>query len=703
MHFHSDDSGTIYLKKCGEVWLESAGDCFSQAECWPLAAEAYGKRNKYSKCLSACSKDNLLEMGLNFIQRWKENATADDPVAKDQSLHEITDPFVERCIFHYRRMKNKDHTLKAIRAFSCVENARTFLKSQNYLDELFMMEEELGNFLEAANIAKLKGDLVLEARMLAKTGDNEHAARLIHFHVVVNSLWSSGGKGWPLKQFREKDELLRRAEILSQKHSSHFYESVCVQSGILSDKKGCLLDLISSTSENHSRTTLLNNAISCETTRENDYSSYIDFCLEYFGVRKVGDERYNVIIADASWIKEFDVRPLNRISGCTYIQESQFLSAAKCYWASELVAVGMKVLEMIEALDKFCFEKNNPLFCQGTIILHIYEVSKFLIESELVGSKLHKKQLQNFFELSKGRFFEIVFPLDWRQTATLNMFSLRQRDLAVELLREILPVNISVRDHKLSFGQIGRIVMLLFTCGMPGEELYLIIHQHFGVACPPWGTFLENLWQNKGPEQQVLMTMALQDALQSTFHAGWQSESNDVAWKLPRAFYDCFKNVRRHNFAEMFARALKAIEDPLVTVSFKGKCRKLSPAHSIFIDIGAAESREDILDVLMPRKNAGCKSEPLGNSADGPCVADLPSSGSLEGSGSHSGDPSGRAKESKVIENDDCIPHRVKVGESPAETSASVPSTQGQGDKGKPNKAPRKGNRKGGKGKQKRK
>ena len=40
------------MEKCGQSELERAGECFSLAECYELAAEVYARGNYFSECLS---------------------------------------------------------------------------------------------------------------------------------------------------------------------------------------------------------------------------------------------------------------------------------------------------------------------------------------------------------------------------------------------------------------------------------------------------------------------------------------------------------------------------------------------------------------------------------------------------------------------------------------------------------------------------
>ena len=61
---------------------------------------------------------------------------------------------------------------------------------------------EMCNFLEAAGIAKHKGDVLLEVDMLEKADLFKDATGRLH--IIVDSLWSSNGRGWPPKRYAEK-------------------------------------------------------------------------------------------------------------------------------------------------------------------------------------------------------------------------------------------------------------------------------------------------------------------------------------------------------------------------------------------------------------------------------------------------------------------------------------------------------------------
>ncbi|XVF85502.1 hypothetical protein PTKIN_Ptkin17bG0122800 [Pterospermum kingtungense] len=228
-------AGQIYLEKCGESALEKAAECFRLAGCYKTAAEVYARCNNFSKCLSVCTKGKLFDMGLQYIQYWKQHANADEEMVK-RSKDMEEQKFLESCAFHYHEINDKRTMMNYVRAFDSMSSKRAFLQSLDCLDELLLLEEEAGNFLEAANIAKLRGELRRGADLLAKGEKFEEATLLILWFVFANSLWLGGSTGWPMKQFTEKEKLLTKAKSFAKKFPNQFYGIVCSEADILLNK-----------------------------------------------------------------------------------------------------------------------------------------------------------------------------------------------------------------------------------------------------------------------------------------------------------------------------------------------------------------------------------------------------------------------------------------------------------------------------------
>ncbi|KAI3849020.1 hypothetical protein MKX03_011463 [Papaver bracteatum] len=226
-------AGILYLKmkNCEESRLEDAADCFSLAGCWSIAAE------------SVCTKGNLLETGFQFLEKWKADGIFDADATDNQGLKELKQEFLERCAFHYHQVKDTNNMMNFVRAFNSLNLMRTFLVAHSYLDELVVLEVEFGNCVEAANSAKLRGDLLLGAEILEKGGHYEEASRIILLDVLVKSLWIQGSKGWPLKKFSNKEELLTKSKLIAKTRNDHFHELICMVASSLSEKDHSLEEM----------------------------------------------------------------------------------------------------------------------------------------------------------------------------------------------------------------------------------------------------------------------------------------------------------------------------------------------------------------------------------------------------------------------------------------------------------------------------
>ncbi|XP_043694482.1 uncharacterized protein LOC122645215 [Telopea speciosissima] len=584
----------IYMEKYGESRLEDAGECFSLAKCWSLSADVYARGNHFSKCLVACTNGKLFDMGLHFIECWKENSTpAIDMDAKIQGLDEIEQAFLENCASYYHELKDTKSMMKFVREFHSIDSKRTFLRSWHYLTELMLLEEELGNYFEAASMAKLKGDILFEADMLGKAGYFEDASRLILFYVVGISLWGSGSKGWPPNSFLQMEKLLMKAKLIAKNKSEFFYGMVSIEATILLNQEGSLLEMgqfISASHEfrsllgeyfcarkildlhfrpepskyeweqevfldqmNYVYNTICRNQVSIETLvyfwnfwkgmvvnifrylqsigsplHKNEYMDHGQLCLDYLGVRKQENNHdilYLLLNSDAYWVKEIDERALQRNGNLVGLNLQHFVPAARSHWCLEVSFIGIKVLERLEALYDFAKRKIFPIFCQGMVILHMYEVSQFLIESDLLVRKYRLPELQKFLESSRVRFFDILFPQDWRQAMTENLIAWRETSLFRDLLKDVINYNINLKG-KPTYGQIGRVVMLIFVSGDLTVELYQMIASRFCVKAP-WEAFMEELKENKGSGfAQISLVHKLQQALEDTFSVNWEMESD---------------------------------------------------------------------------------------------------------------------------------------------------------------------------------
>ena len=145
------------MEKCGASRLEDAGDCFARAECWSEAAEVYFRAERYTKCFEMCSKEKqLFNLGLQLMQQLEEDHLLENSKVEVSAIRKT---YLENCAQHYFEHADIKHMMPFVKAFSSMDHVRAFLNSRNLVDELLSLEMKVGNFLEAAGIAKRKGEI----------------------------------------------------------------------------------------------------------------------------------------------------------------------------------------------------------------------------------------------------------------------------------------------------------------------------------------------------------------------------------------------------------------------------------------------------------------------------------------------------------------------------------------------------------------
>ncbi|KAG2708639.1 hypothetical protein I3760_05G201800 [Carya illinoinensis] len=601
-------AGRLYLEKCGESKLEKAGECFSLAGCYELAADVYARGYFFPECLKVCSKGKLFDKGLEYICYWKQEATMDFGMVRiGKEIEKLELEFLEGCAHHYYERKDHKSMMRFVKGFHSIELMREFLNRLDCFDELLLLEEELGNFLEAANIAKLRGEILKASDLLGKAGNFKEASMLILLFVLSSSLWTIGSKGWPLKQFTEKQELLAKAKSFAKNESNNFYACVCTEADVLSNEKtsmsvmkkslnssqrhksACgeiisarkIIDAHLQTNSSkymwedyfvfdrikHSNKMISRNQISVETlvyfwnfwkdhvvnifkylrsleTQDfNEYKQYGDFCLNYMGVWRQFRELnaiYLLLNPGADWVRDLDNRFLHQNGKLVSINVRHLASTVGSYWSLEILFVGLQVLNNLEALYNLSLQNNLSMFCQSRSLTHIYEVAKSLLDCGYRDDKA----LKRFVKFSAESFFGYVFPLDWQKSVAENMFSLRGSEVSRNLLQQAILENISSRG-KLTYGKIGRVVMIILGLGKLNNDLYEKILKLFdGIdGNPPWKTFIQNLCGNvdisfphaivpdnisKSPRECSLL-FRLFEALKDTHNANWMKENDYIS------------------------------------------------------------------------------------------------------------------------------------------------------------------------------
>ncbi|GKA80323.1 hypothetical protein Tco_0786919 [Tanacetum coccineum] len=143
-----------------------------------------------------------------------------------KTLHDIFD-----CGSNQLDDNHDDDNDELLQQLEAEHNVRTSFtgcsSSKGCIDDLFLLEEESGNFLNAAMIARSWGDLSKEANLLEKAGEFQEVAMCLIWYVLFRVAWGDGNRGWPLKQFDQMEEICNKVKSLAKRISKGFYEFVC--------------------------------------------------------------------------------------------------------------------------------------------------------------------------------------------------------------------------------------------------------------------------------------------------------------------------------------------------------------------------------------------------------------------------------------------------------------------------------------------
>ncbi|KAH6833401.1 hypothetical protein C2S53_011803 [Perilla frutescens var. hirtella] len=545
-------SGRIYRDKCGKSELGKAGDCFSLAGKHELAAEVYASGNFFRECLSACTKGNRLDLGLQYIENWKQQALSNSVIMdRFKEIDRIVQEYLENCARQCHEAKDNASLMKFVRAFCSTESKRNFLKSLDCLEELLDLEGELGNFNEASEIARSLGDTLLEIDMLEKAGQFANACLLIHSYVTANALWGSGNQGWPLKSFPQKVELLNRAMSVALKVSESFHESICAEAQFLLYEQNSLSELMKFFRASKQYKTpiveilivrklldahfevnankyewdadlhldpksfdqrIARNQVSVgalaflwklwevhssqilkcldilERTDSIKLEGVVGFCFNYFGLRLLDNSRVTFHLLNR------DAAWVKNVEG--FIRQNRNVATLETrHFASAARKFWLQELvcvglRVLDALQQL-YKSSVTKYNQSQCLLHIFDITKSFLDLKSVNIKFtDNRKLQDCMQLCT-KYFDFVFPLDPRDSFSENMISLRETEISGHLLEESVFRNI-VRRRELSSGQIGQAVMTMLGTGKLKHSFYDKVSERLSNDSP-WKPFIKNL------------------------------------------------------------------------------------------------------------------------------------------------------------------------------------------------------------------
>ena len=276
-------------------------------------------------------------------------------------------------------------------------------------------------------------------------------------------------------------------------------------------------------------------SVGCLETPE--FNSYVVLCFTCLGVWRLYQNLnpiYVLLVPDADWVRGLDKRHLKTYNKLVSIDAHQLIPAAQNYWSSELLSVGIKVLEKVKELLKFPPKNSDSTFFQCRALTLIYDVARNLLDSKCLKPRYQDMlTLQKLVTFSTGEYVAYIFPLDGRNLLRQNMISLRRTDASKNMLNQVI-VEYASSKNELSYGQIGRITMTILGLGKPNAELSDKLVKKLECHAP-WKAFIENLCVSTEPGNTSLQPMKLSvmrwlhEALVETYSANWRKVSDYIS------------------------------------------------------------------------------------------------------------------------------------------------------------------------------
>ncbi|CAN1143681.1 TPR and ankyrin repeat-containing protein 1 [Linum perenne] len=576
-----EKAGKQYLL-CGESAKVKAGECFCLAGSYKLAADVYFDASHLSRCLLACTEGMLFDEGLLYIQQWKQGIKASNSGVKNRTkMEKMQQEFLERAALHYNQQKDRTAMMRYVKAFDSLESMRIFLRSLGCLDELLLLEEEYGNYLEAASIAKQKGEVIIEADLLGKAKHYTDASALLISYVLGRSLWSSGSQGWPLKHFEQKKSLLEKAKSLAKVESEQYFDFVSIQAEILLNDNASLrllqqhladtqrlksiggqilsarkiidlhlqlkilkyvwveemvldvikLSVIELPPDNASLETLVH----CWTLWKNpisdmlsfledaerkdivDLAGYGEFCLKYFGIRRSYQNANPMYVL------------LNSDAQWKRDMDSKFLwrnGKLTCIDVKQFFSLAKRYwcsellsvgIAVLTKLEALCSVTSKTPLPSLGMIKGSFHI--YEVAKFLFNRFSNKSELERHIKLSSSNLFGCLFPLDWRESRNKKMLSFRTSEVCKTFLTECV-ISLSTSERSLSYGELGRMaVMILGSAATSFHGSDVTMRQKRDNSL--WNRLMSFLLE-KGPEMGSDFVFFLHGALYETYNINWR-------------------------------------------------------------------------------------------------------------------------------------------------------------------------------------
>ncbi|GJZ68000.1 hypothetical protein Tco_0631240 [Tanacetum coccineum] len=327
------------------------------------------------------------------------------------------------------------------------------------------------------------------------------------------------------------------------------------------------------------------------------------YCSNFFGVCENnvnGSTDYVLIDKDADWIRNYGQKGLHTDGKRVTIDGKELAFAILSYWQSEFLYVGMKVLVTLEGGLQYS-KSNGSVFHQGAYLLYMFDFSKFLLDCKYLNvTSTNRRKLKRFLKISLS-YFDLVFPLDWRNLVSEDLVPLRKVHLENRLLEEIILHYVDTKED-LTYWTIGRVIMICFVVATIQE---ILDNREDTISWIQRSKIDSSYYPLLVLKLATLLSIICLKVDHAEFLLDLLSGRNNISCFLPKKFVGDLLRKREDKKLnldiEVVAESFLSINDPLVIVSSANATPKIAATCALFVDL--RKSKDEIVSILFPRKH----------------------------------------------------------------------------------------------------
>ncbi|KAK3023533.1 hypothetical protein RJ639_044887 [Escallonia herrerae] len=168
----------------------------------------------------------------------------DNPIEHSEDVVYQNCIFVDLLVHFWNCWKEEIVILMDYLLCISTQDASVYMEYKEFCLNYFGVQKQTHNketiYVVLNSDANWKGDLLHQSDLLEKARQFEETSKLKLWYVLAQSLWLPDSKGWPLKQFPHKEEILEKATACAKNKSDTFFTTICTEAEVLSGRRSSL-------------------------------------------------------------------------------------------------------------------------------------------------------------------------------------------------------------------------------------------------------------------------------------------------------------------------------------------------------------------------------------------------------------------------------------------------------------------------------